>query len=69
MKKFVCAICGYVMSTETIPAIENNCHPTYPIYSVIPTPSVFTEKLTVKAESDGSTLTLSWDEIQKAGNR
>ena len=65
-RTFKCAICGYVMSTETIPAIENNCHPTYPIYSVISTPSVFTEKLTVKAESDGSTVTLSWDEVEKA---
>ena len=66
-RTFKCAICGYVMSTETIPAIENNFHPTYPIYSVISTPSVFTEKLTVKAESDGSTVTLSWDEVEKAG--
>ena len=66
-RTFKCAICGYVMRTETIPAIENNCHPTYPIYSVISTPSVFTEKLTVKAETDGSTVTLSWDEVEKAG--
>ena len=66
-RTFKCAICGYVMRTETIPAIENNFHPTYPIYSVISTPSVFTEKLTVKAKSDGSTVTLSWDEVEKAG--
>ena len=69
-RTFKCAICGYVIRTETIPAIGNNYYPTYPsypIYSVIPTPSVFTEKLTVNAESDGSTVTLSWDEVQKAG--
>ena len=65
-RTFKCAICGYVMSTETIPAIGNNYYPTYLIYSVISTPSVFTEKLTVKAESDGSTVTLSWDEVEKA---
>lgn len=65
-RTFKCAICGYVMSTETIPAIGNNYYPTYLIYSVISTPSVFTEKLTVKAESDGSTVTLSWNEVEKA---
>ena len=67
IRVYSCTVCGCFLRTETIPAIENNCHPTYPIYSVISTPSVFTEKLTVKAESDGSTVTLSWDEIEKAG--
>ena len=70
IRVYSCTVCGCFLRTETIPAIGNNYYPTYPsypIYSVISAPSVFTEKLTVKAESDGSTVTLIWDEVQKAG--
>ena len=66
------SVCGYVLRTETIPATGMPSHPTYPTYPtnptypVISTPSVFTENLTVKAESDGGTATLSWDKVENA---
>ena len=52
LRTYSCSVCGYILKTETIP--------------VISTPSVFTENLTVKAESDGSTATLGWDKIENA---
>ena len=73
VRVYSCSVCGYVMRTETIPATGSNyyptypSYPTYPTYPVISTPSVFTEKLNVNAEADGSTVTLNWDGVQKAG--
>ena len=75
VRVYSCYICGYAFRTETIPAAGYDYYPTYPSYPIYPTfptypvfltPSVFTEDLTVNAEADGSTVTLSWDEIQKA---
>lgn len=69
---YSCSVCGYEMRKEEIPATGSNFHPayptypTYPTYPVISTPSVFTENLTVKAESDGSTATLGWDKVENA---
>ena len=75
VRVYSCYICGYAFRTETIPATGYDHYPTYPSYPIYPTyptypvfltPSVFTEDLTVNAEADGSTVTLSWDEVQKA---
>ena len=75
VRVYSCYICGYAFRTETIPAAGYDHYPTYPSYPIYPTyptypvfltPSVFTEELTVNAEADGSTVTLSWDEVQKA---
>lgn len=75
VRVYSCYICGYAFRTETIPATGYDYYPTYPSYPIYPTyptypvfltPGVFTEELTVNAEADGSTVTLSWDEIQKA---
>ena len=75
VRVYSCYICGYAFRTETIPAAGYDYYPTYPSYPIYPTyptypvfltPSVFTEELTVNAEADGSRVTLSWDEIQKA---
>ena len=72
VRVYSCSICGYVLRTETIPATGMPSHPTYPTYPtyttypVVSTPSVFTEKLTVKAELDGGTATLSWDKVENA---
>ena len=72
LRTYSCTVCGYVIRTESIPATGSNYYPTYPTYPtnptypVISTPSVFTENLTVKAESDGSTATLGWDKIENA---
>ena len=61
---YSCSVCGYVLRTEILPAAD---YPEYPLYPIISAPSVFTENLTVNAEADGSTVTLRWDEVQKAG--
>ena len=69
VRVYSCYICGYAFRTETIPATGYDYYPTYPTYPTYPvflTPGVFTEELTVNAEADGSTVTLSWDEVQKA---
>ena len=75
VRVYSCYICGYAFRTETIPATGYDYYPTYPSYPIYPTyptypvfltPGVFTEELTVNAEADGSTVTLSWDEVQKA---
>lgn len=72
LRTYSCTVCGYVIRTESIPATGSNYYPTYPTYPtystypVISTPSVFTENLTVKAESDGSTATLGWDKVENA---
>lgn len=72
VRVYSCSVCGYVLRTETIPATGMPSHPTYPTYPtyttypVISTPSVFTEKLTVKAELDGGTATLGWDKVENA---
>ena len=75
VRVYSCYICGYAFRTETIPAAGYDYYPTYPSYPIYPTyptypvfltPGVFTEELTVNAEADGSTVTLSWDEVQKA---
>ena len=74
VRVYSCYICGYAFRTETIPAAGYDHYPTYPSYPIYPTyptypvfltPGVFTEELTVNAEADGSTVTLSWDEVQK----
>ena len=72
LRTYSCTVCGYVLRTETIPATGSNYYPTYPTYPtnptypIISTASVFTENLTVKAESDGSTATLGWDKVENA---
>ncbi len=75
VRVYSCYICGYAFRTETIPAAGYDYYPTYPSYPIYPTyptypvfltPGVFTEELTVNAEADGSTVTLSWDDVQKA---
>lgn len=75
VRVYSCYICGYAFRTETIPATGYDHYPTYPSYPIYPTyptypvfltPGVFTEDLTVNAEADGSRVTLSWDEVQKA---
>jgi len=75
VRVYSCYICGYAFRTETIPAAGYDYYPTYPSYPIYPTyptypvfltPGVFTEELTVNAEADGSMVTLSWDEVQKA---
>ena len=75
VRVYSCYICGYAFRTETIPATGYDYYPTYPSYPIYPTyptypvfltPGVFTEELTVNAEADGSTVMLSWDEVQKA---
>ena len=75
VRVYSCYICGYAFRTETIPAAGYDYYPTYPSYPIYPTyptypvfltPGVFSEELTVNADADGSTVTLSWDEIQKA---
>lgn len=75
VRVYSCYICGYAFRTETIPAAGYDHYPTYPSYPIYPTyptypvfltPGVFTEELTVNAEADGSTVTLSWDDVQKA---
>ena len=75
VRVYSCYICGYAFRTETIPAAGYDYYPTYPSYPIYPTyptypvfltPGVFTEELTVNADADGNTVTLSWDEVQKA---
>ena len=69
VRVYSCSVCGYVLRTETIPATgmpSYPTYPTYPTYPVVSTPSVFTEKLTAKAELDGGTATLSWDKVENA---
>ena len=75
VRVYSCYICGYAFRTETIPAAGYDYYPTYPSYPIYPTyptypvfltPGVFTEELTVNAEADGSRVTLSWDDVQKA---
>ena len=75
VRVYSCYICGYAFRTETIPAAGYDYYPTYPSYPIYPTfptypvfltPGVFTEDLTVNADADGSRVTLSWDEVQKA---
>lgn len=72
VRVYSCSVCGYVLRTETIPAAGMPSYPTYPTYPtyttypVVSTPSVFTEKLTVKAELDGGTATLGWDKVENA---
>lgn len=75
VRVYSCYICGYAFRTETIPATGYDYYPTYPSYPIYPTyptypvfltPGVFTEELTVNADADGSTVTLSWDDVQKA---
>ena len=66
---YYCSVCGYEMRTEEIPATGSNYYPTYPTYPTNPavsSPSVFTESLAVKSESDGSTAALSWDKAENA---
>ena len=74
MRVYSCSVCGYVLSTETIPATGFNGYPSYPTYptypnyvpTVITTPSVFTAAPKVEAKVNGSTATLKWDEIKNA---
>ena len=69
VRVYSCSVCGHIMRTETIPATGSYYYPTYPTYPTNPAvsaPSVFTESLAVKAESDGSTATLSWDKAENA---
>ena len=75
VRVYSCYICGYAFRIETIPAAGYDYYPTYPSYPIYPTyptypvfltHGVFTEELTVNAEADGSTVTLSWDDVQKA---
>ena len=69
VRVYSCSVCGHIIRTETIPATGSNYYPTYPTYPTNPavsSPSVFTESLAVKAESDGSTATLSWDKAENA---
>lgn len=77
-KQYKCTVCGYVIKTETIPATGRKDDPVQPVdpdqpryipmdeFLSIPM-SMFTDKLNVSYEADGSTLTVSWDEIDKAG--
>ena len=69
VRVYSCSVCGHIIRTETIPATGSNYFPTYPTYPTNPavsSPSVFTESLAVKAESDGSTAALSWDKAENA---
>ena len=69
VRVYSCSVCGHIIRTETIPATVSNYFPTYPTYPTNPavsSPSVFTESLAVKAESDGSTAALSWDKAENA---
>ena len=69
VRVYSCSVCGHIIRTETIPATVSDYFPTYPTYPTNPAvsaPSVFTESLAVKAESDRSTAALSWDKAENA---
>ena len=69
VRVYSCSVCGHIIRTETIPATVSNYFPTYPTYPTNPavsSPSVFTESLAVKSESDGSTAAFSWDKAENA---
>lgn len=66
LRVYSCSVCGYVLSTETIPATGYS-YPTYPTYvPPVITTSIFTAAPEVEAEVNGSTVTLKWDEIKNA---
>ena len=76
VRTYSCTVCGYVIGTETIPATGLTNNHWYPIYPTFPTtstnpgytvsPSVFTEKLSLTTETDGDTVTLNWNKVDKA---
>lgn len=78
-KTYSCTICGYVIRTEVLPASGEPDEPIEPVqpsyypsyisleeFLSIPR-AVFKDKLEAEYETDGSTLTISWDAIDGAG--
>ena len=75
LRVYSCSICGYVLRTETIPATGYNDYPSYPSYPTYPTYPfdssifnvvTFTDKVNVTAETEGNTVTIKWDKVEKA---
>ena len=74
VRTYSCSVCGYVLRTETIPATGYNypSYPTYPTYPTYPFDSsifnvvTFTDKVNVTAETEGNTITIKWDKVEKA---
>lgn len=74
LRVYSCSICEYVLRTETIPATGYNYpnYPTYPTYPTYPFDSsifnvvTFTDKVNVTAETEGNTITIKWDKVEKA---
>lgn len=75
-RTYSCSVCGYVMSTETIPATGNNSPSTpsqpsnttnYPgTSSVTAASSAKTNTFKVNAEVNGDSVTLTWNKIKGA---
>ena len=71
LRVYSCSICGYVLRAETIPATGYN-YPSYPTYHTYPFDSsifnvvTFTDKVNVTAETEGNTVTIKWDKVEKA---
>ncbi|MGN1137482.1 MAG: leucine-rich repeat protein, partial [Oscillospiraceae bacterium] len=71
LRVYSCSVCGYVLETETIPATGYNVYPSYPTYPTYPFDSSlfnvvsFTDQLNVTAETEGNTVTLKWDKVEK----
>jgi hypothetical protein len=72
LRVYSCSVCGYVLSTETIPATGFNVYPSYPTYPTYPfdlsifNVVTFTDKVNVTAETEGNTITIKWDKVEKA---
>ena len=74
LRVYSCSVCGYVLRTETIPATGYNYpnYPTYPTYPTYPFDSsifnvvTFTDKVNITAETEGNTITIKWDKVEKA---
>ncbi len=72
LRVYSCSICGYVLRRETIPVTGYNDYPSYPSYPTYPFDSsifnvvTFTDKVNVTAETEGNTVTIKWDKVEKA---
>ncbi len=74
VKTYSCIFCGYVMYTETIPALRQDYYPNYyPVYNVPApfvntTPSYNFEPIRPSGIIKGNSVTINWNEIESADN-
>lgn len=72
VKTYSCLVCGYIIKTENVPAIENN-GPAYtnnPAYVTPVLPAVISEHpcLKLNAAVQNDSITLTWNKIENAKN-